>query len=1038
MKKIFFGIAIVFILVLGALAALPYFFKDEIVAQVKQTANESLTAKLDFEDVSLSLFRHFPQLAIGLHGLEITGTGQFDGVKLVQCEQLDLAIDLWSAIFGDNIIIKGLYLDQPDIRVYVLQDGSANYDITKPEPAGATASSESSPIKLEHYAITNGTILYDDRSLDMRAELAGLNHEGQGEFTADIYDLVMKTAVEKLSVSYGGMQYLSNARADWKATLNADMTNMKFTLKDNDLQVNALKVMLDGWFQMPNDTDYLMDLKFGTPQNTFKSLLSIVPGAYTKDFDGVKADGTVQFAGLVKGKYNDTTYPAFKIDLKVANGAVKYPSLPLGISNINVMASINSPSSTLNAMTVDIPSFGLKIGSNPIGGYFHLKTPETNPTGGTKIAGTLNMGELSKAFPMEGVQELSGIIKADVMAKASMNQIDAQQYDQVQMAGDFTIQNMNYRDAGMPAVKINNLAASLTPQKVDIRNFDARLGKSDLRASGKIDNILAYFSTDKTMTGSLSMRSSYFDANEWMEEPATPASGPPPVGKVPTASAAATEKVFDQWDFTLDGEIGKLVYEDYNLKDLRLKGNFTPNKMTIDDFGMKIGESDLRGSGRFLNVWDYLFDNRTVSGTVNLASNFFDLNPFMTEETGAATPTTGKGEAPPASVMLVPENIDMTVNANFAKVRYTNLDLQNLDGQVVVKNGAAMLKDFTAGLLGAEIAVAGAYNTQNPAKPSFDVNMALQNMGFRDAFQHFATVKALAPLMQLIDGKFNTTFAMSGLLGKDMTPDFGSLTATGFLETVNAIVNNFKPLNEISSKLNISYLNKLELKNTKNWFEIKDGKVTLKPFDVHMRDVSMKIGGTHGLNSDMAYQILTKVPRKALEKNAVGSAANTGLKWLSGEASKIGLNVAQGEFINVRFDLTGTMSNPKVAVKVLGSDGESTIKDQATAAGQAVLQQAKDTLRTVASQELEKAKAKATAAVEKAADSIKNVATQKVEEVKDKAVQEASKVLNEEVSKKVGDEAAKKAEEILKQDKATEEAKKKLEEWNPLKKKKNN
>ena len=54
------------------------------------------------------------------------------------------------------------------------------------------------------------------------------------------------------------------------------------------------------------------------------------------------------------------------------------------------------------------------------------------------------------------------------------------------------------------------------------------------------------------------------------------------------------------------------------------------------------------------------------------------------------------------------------------------------------------------------------------------------------------------------------------------------------------------------------------------------------------------------------------------------------------------------------------------------------------------------------------------------------------------AVKEASKVLNEEVTKKVGDEAGKKVEEILKQDKTTEDVKKKLEEWNPLKKKKNN
>lgn len=1027
MKKILFGIAIVIVLFLGALMAVPYLFKDEIIAQVKKAANESLTAKLDFKDVNLSVFRHFPQLSIGLQDLDITGTGQFEGVKLVQCEQLDVAIDLWSVLFGDEITIKGLYLNKPDIKVYVLEDGSTNYDITKPEPE-TPATTEGGIVKLERYAITDGKIFYDDRDLNVRAELDGVNHEGTGEFTADVYDLVTKTAAQKLSVNYEGMQYLSNARADWNATLNADMKNMKFTFVDNDLKVNDLQVMVDGWFQMPNDTDYLMDLKFATPQNTFKSLLSIIPGAYTKDFDGVNANGTVQFAGMVKGKYNETTYPAFKIDLKVANGDVKYPNLPLGISAINLDASVNSPSNTLNAMTIDIPKFGLRIGSNPIGGYFHLKTPETNPTVDTKITGTLNMGELSKAFPMEGVQELTGIIKADVKAKASMRQIDAQQYDQVQMAGNFNVRNLSYRTAGMPAIKINSLITSLSPQKVDIQNFDARLGKSDIRASGRIDNILAYFSTNKTMKGNLTMRSSYFDANEWMQEPAAEAT---PAGKVPTASTAATEKMFDHWDFTVDGHVGKLVYEDYNLSNLSLKGNFTPNKMTIDNFGMKIGESDLRGNGRLLNVWDYMFDNRTVSGVLNLQSGFFDLNPFMTEETSTAA-------APVESVMLVPENIDMTINADFARVRYTNLDLQNLDGQVAVKNGAAMLRDFTANVLGGQIAVAGEYNTQDPSKPAFDVDFALQNMGFRNAFQNFATFKALAPIMQLIEGKFNTTLSMSGLLGKDMTPDLNTLSAAGFLETINAIVNNFKPLAEISSKLNVNYLSKLELKNTKNWFEIKNGTVILKPFTTQMRDVTMQIGGTHSLTNEMNYQILTKTPRKVLEKTAVGSAANAGLKWLSKEASKFGVNVAQGEFINVRFDLTGSMANPKVAVKILPSDGEKTIQEEAKTAGKAALEHAQDSLRKVAGKELEKAKEKVITAAEKAADSLKNVASKKVEEAKDKAVQEAGKVLGEEVSKKVGDEAGKKAEEILKQDKNTEEVKKKLENWNPLKKKKEN
>jgi hypothetical protein len=1031
MKKLLFGIAIFLVLLVGALIAIPYIFKDEIIEQVKAAANESLTATVDFKDVDISVFRNFPKLSVGLEGLEVTnGPGPFEGVKLVQCERLDVAVDLWSAIFGSDVVVKGLYFKKPDIRVFVLSNGDANYDITKPEPAGSTAStSESSPIKLERYGITEGKILYDDRGLDMRALLDGLDHTGSGEFTTDLYDFVMKTAIQRLSVNYGGVQYLRNARADWDATLNADMKNMKFTFKENNLKVNALELMVDGWVQMPdNSEDIRMDLRFGTPQNTFKSLLSIIPGAYTKDYEDVQANGTVQFSGFAKGTYNEKIYPAFKLDFKVGNADFKYPSLPLGVSSINVDASINSPSARLNDMTVNIPKFSLRIGSNPLEGYFNLKTPESDPTVDTKIVGTLNLGELSKAFPVEGVQELAGIIKANVTMKAAMSQIDQGKYDQVNMAGDFAMSGISYKAAEMPAVKINQLTTSLTPQKVDIQNFDAKLGKSDLRANGSIDNILAYFSTNKTMTGTLNFSSGLFDANEWME-PTTADAGVVP-SDVEAPATASSEKVFDRWDFTVDGKINRLKYDTYDLTNMAMKGHFMPNKMTVDNFGMNIGASDLRGNGRILNAWNYLFDNQTVSGVVNLQSNFFDLNQFMTEPTATATATSKTTPAPAAEIIPVPKNVDMTLNADFSKIKYTTYDLNNLNGQVVVKNGVAALHDCTASVAGGQIGLEGEYNTSDPAKPTFDMDMAIQSMGFRDAFNTFATVKALAPVMQLIDGKFNTTLSMSGALGKDMMPDLTTLSAAGFLETLNAIFNNFKPMSDIGSKLGVDYLNKLELKNTKNWFEIKDGKVTVKPFNVQMRDVAMQIGGAHGLNQEMEYQITTKVPRSALQKNAVGAAANSGLNFLSKEASKYGVNLAQGEYINVRFDLTGSLSSPKVAMKVLGSDGQSTIKDEATATVQATVDKAKDSLKNVASRELDKAKDQAKAAADKAADSLKTLADKKLQEAKDKAAQE--------VGSKVTDAAGKKAEEALgdKGKKTVDDAKKKLEDWDPFKKKK--
>ncbi len=1044
MKKILIGFFALVVLLLAAAVAIPYFFKDEIFAAAKKAANENLNAKVEFSDVDISLFRNFPKLSVGLENLLVSGVGEFEGTNLIRCERLDLAVDFWSALSND-LVVRGLSLQKPDIHVFVLKNGKANYDITKPEPVGTkpAETSTASTTKLEKYEIIDGSIIYDDRSLEMIAEMQELNHSGSGDLYTDLYDMVMKTDIGKLSVNYGGVQYLKNAHAIWDAVLSADMKNMKFTLKENELKINDLEVKVDGWTALPNDDDILMDMKFSTPTNTFKSLLSIVPGAYTKDFSGVDAKGTVQFDGFFKGKYNEKTYPAFALNFKIGDASFKYPALPLGVSGINVDAKINSPSTNLNAMTVAIPKFALKIGSNPLDGYFNLKTPETDPTVDMKLNGTLNLAELTKAFPVEDVQELSGIFKANLTMKAAQSQIEKQLYDQVQMAGSLGMENLNYRSTGTPAVKINSMAMTFSPQFVDIQKFDAKLGKSDLQADGRVDNILAYFSTEKTMTGKVNFTSNYFDANEWMTAPASGGTAAT-AGKIPVdKEPAPTEKAFDRWDFTVDGNMKRVKYDVYDLSDLAMAGHFTPNKMDVSNFGLKIGQSDISGNGQILNAWKYLFENQTVAGKINLNSQFFDLNQFMEEPPKTATTTA----APPVEEIIpVPENMDMTINAKMSKVLYTNLTLQNLDGAVIVKDRVAKLQDCTADVVGGKIGLTGEYDTRDLAKPKFNMDMAMQNMGFKEAYTNFATIKTFAPIAQLMDGKFNTSISLSGLLGKDMMPDFKTLSAAGFVETISAILNNFKPANQIGDMLNLAYLKKMELKNTKNWFEIKDGTVVVKPFDVQMKDVAMKIGGTSSLNQDMNFQIVTKTPRSAMQKSTVGAAANSGLDFLSKEASKYGVSLAQGEFINVRFDLGGSLFNPKVSMKILGSDGERTVKDEAVATAGAVVEKAKDSLKTVANKELDKAKEKANAAADKIRDSLQRIADKKIEEGKKKAEelakQKAGEVLGKEVGDKVGEKVGEKIGEKAgevggdKGKKTVDEAKEKLKDWDPFKKKK--
>ena len=67
-KKVLKITALVVIILMAAAFAIPFVFKKQIAELVKKEINKNLLARVDFSDVSLSLFRHFPKVSISLEG----------------------------------------------------------------------------------------------------------------------------------------------------------------------------------------------------------------------------------------------------------------------------------------------------------------------------------------------------------------------------------------------------------------------------------------------------------------------------------------------------------------------------------------------------------------------------------------------------------------------------------------------------------------------------------------------------------------------------------------------------------------------------------------------------------------------------------------------------------------------------------------------------------------------------------------------------------------------------------------------------------
>ncbi len=392
-KRILIAVVLLLVIGIGFLLAAPIIFKDKIVANVKSSINQSLDAEVDFADIDLSFLRSFPDISLSVSDLTVVGVDTFAGKPLATSESLEVDLGFWSVVAGDgSYLIDEVRLEKPVINLLVLNPELANYlvvpetDDTAPETSTAPASAQ---INLSHYEIHDGTFVYDDRSTDTYLKIEGLETEGDGDFTASIFDLDTYSTIEALTLTQGGVTYLNKVKAVADAMVNVDLDNSRYTFLDNKVTLNALDLVFGGSIDLEDNDDILFDLTYEAPVNDFRQLWSLIPAAYTQGYEQVKTKGNFTLQGTVKGPYNSEKelYPAFTVKSNISGGSVQYPGRPVGINGIDAQVMVNSPSSDLNKLEVNIPRFDFDLGGDPFRGRLKIKIPISDRNFYVKVNG---------------------------------------------------------------------------------------------------------------------------------------------------------------------------------------------------------------------------------------------------------------------------------------------------------------------------------------------------------------------------------------------------------------------------------------------------------------------------------------------------------------------------------------------------------------------------------------------------------------------------------------------------------------------------
>ena len=445
-KKIFKVFVIFLALLIGFAFAAPFLFRGKIIALVKKEINNNIHATADFTNVDISFLRSFPRVSVSIEDLRITGSDEFSRDTLIAAKEINVALNIKSVIQGSDFKIYSIEIDQPRIHALVLKNGKANWDIAKSDESAAPETTEEKPytLNLHHYAINDAYIFYDDASSNMSAEITDLDHEGNGDFTADLFTLVTKTSASAVNFSYGGIPYLSNTKTVMDADIRVDNKTGKYAFQKAVIKLNELILATEGFFQLVNDSTYNMDVKFNSPATDFKNILSLVPAVYKTDFEKIKTSGTALFNGFVKGTYSNEQMPAYNINLDVKNGFFQYPDLPLPVKNINLAMNVNNPDGITDHTVVTMPKGHIELDNEPFDFRLLVKTPVSDMFIDAAAKGKLNLSKVSQFVKLEQGTKLKGLMNADVSMNGNMSAIEQQRYEQFNAAGNISLSDFLY------------------------------------------------------------------------------------------------------------------------------------------------------------------------------------------------------------------------------------------------------------------------------------------------------------------------------------------------------------------------------------------------------------------------------------------------------------------------------------------------------------------------------------------------------------------------------------------------------------------
>jgi hypothetical protein len=483
---------------------------------VRRSLNEKLDGEVAWDRASLTVWGTFPRISLDLHGVTVRGPALAGGGELLRVGRVRLTLDVAGLLAAARsqgvIVVAHIDLRDPEFNLVRQADGTANWMIRPASDHVADGAGVS--IDLQSLTVSNGALSFLDALEDRAVVVGGVDAALAVRVAAGGLDVRMDVQARSLSHREGGVVLARDLPVGIVASATGDRDRGRYAFDSLRVTIGALAVHVHG--SVTAGESPALDIAFSAPAASLADLVSLAPQVFAPEWQQARASGTVEAAGWVRGAVGPGLTPAFELSLSAIDGSLQHPAMPLPLTSITLRASAGGDAGGANLIVEEL---AFRIGTGTLRGSLRIDDLLGVRASSLGLRASLSLNDLRQAWPMVGVEHLSGRIDADVVASARAAAIEGRRFSEINAEGMVTARSLEYRgEAVAHALAIDTLHLVVSPQRARLEAARGTAGSSDFEVAGSVENLLAYLIDGETLAGRVRVQARVLNLDEWRSD----------------------------------------------------------------------------------------------------------------------------------------------------------------------------------------------------------------------------------------------------------------------------------------------------------------------------------------------------------------------------------------------------------------------------------------------------------------------------------------------------------------------------------------